>query len=138
MPICVTDCRIHSLKLEAWMSKLAAPLRIPPQLTKPPAAHTIMLNALYYFVTILLYRPYYNQTDQLAINEIAVKKCNAASARIISLFEVSLESMSAQCGKADQSLSFHSFSKYLPDSGSPRSRSCKSLSRRARPSCWRA
>ncbi|GAA5900029.1 uncharacterized protein JCM6883_006067 [Sporobolomyces salmoneus] len=77
-----------NLKLESWMSKLPASLRIPPQLTKPPPSHVIMLNALYHFVIILLYRPYYNNTDQLPIHEIAVKRCNAASSRIISLFEL--------------------------------------------------
>ncbi|GAA5963919.1 hypothetical protein JCM3765_006053 [Sporobolomyces pararoseus] len=76
-----------NLKLESWMSKLPSQLRIPPQLTKPPAAHIIMLNALYYFITILLYRPYYNYSDS-SISEIAIKRCNSASSRIISLFEL--------------------------------------------------
>ncbi|GAA5982315.1 hypothetical protein JCM5350_006141 [Sporobolomyces pararoseus] len=76
-----------NLKLESWMSKLPSQLRIPPQLTKPPAAHIIMLNALYHFITILLYRPYYNYSDS-SISDIAVKRCNSASSRIISLFEL--------------------------------------------------
>jgi len=78
-----------SLKLESWMSKLPDSLRVPPQLTKPPPGHVILLNALYHFVVILLYRPYYNlQGNSLPIHEISVKRCNAASSRIISLFEV--------------------------------------------------
>ncbi|GAA5881803.1 hypothetical protein JCM16303_006460 [Sporobolomyces ruberrimus] len=77
-----------NLKLESWLSKLPSQLQIPPQLTKPPPAHIILLNALYHFVTILLYRPYYNHQNQLDLNEVAVKRCNAASARIISLFEL--------------------------------------------------
>ncbi|GAA6059217.1 hypothetical protein JCM10212_006610 [Sporobolomyces blumeae] len=79
-----------NLKLESWMSKLPDPLRIPPQLTKPPPAHIITLNCLYYFVVILLHRPYYNQTGQVAlpINEAAIKRCNSAASRIVSLLEL--------------------------------------------------
>ncbi|GAA6008086.1 hypothetical protein JCM11491_001876 [Sporobolomyces phaffii] len=77
-----------NLKLESWMSKLPDQLRIPPQLTKPPPSHVILLNALYHFITILLYRPYYNHSDHLPINDVSVKRCNAASSRIISLFEL--------------------------------------------------
>ncbi|GAA5944992.1 uncharacterized protein JCM15063_000595 [Sporobolomyces koalae] len=77
-----------NLKLESWGSKLPARLRCTPQLTKAPPGHVILLNAAFHFVTILLYRPYYNHSDSLAINELAIKKCNAASSRIISLFEL--------------------------------------------------
>ncbi|GAA5831344.1 hypothetical protein JCM5353_008564 [Sporobolomyces roseus] len=78
-----------NLKLESWMSKLPDSLRVPPQLTKPPPGHVILLNALYHFVVILLYRPYYNlKENSLPIHDVAVKRCNAASSRIISLFEL--------------------------------------------------
>lgn len=84
---------LDSLKLESWMSKLPDSLRVPPQLTKPPPGHVILLNALYHFVVILLYRPYYNlKENSQPIHEVAVKRCNAASSRIISLFEVSFSS----------------------------------------------
>ncbi|GAA5948610.1 hypothetical protein JCM21900_005189 [Sporobolomyces salmonicolor] len=80
-----------NLKLEKWHSDLPDSLRIAPQTIKPPPAHIITLHLMYHFVVILLHRPYYsrhNSATNHPINDVAIKRCNASSARIVSLFEL--------------------------------------------------
>ncbi|GJN93253.1 hypothetical protein Rhopal_006300-T1 [Rhodotorula paludigena] len=80
-----------ALDLETWASSLPISLRIAPQTIKPPPPHIILLNALYQFVVILLYRPYYirhNAEMNSPLNDTAVKRCSSAATRIVALFEL--------------------------------------------------
>ncbi|KAK0202944.1 fungal-specific transcription factor domain-containing protein [Desarmillaria ectypa] len=73
------------IQLEKWYADLPEGLVLSSKNRSPP--HVIMLHAMYYFVVILLHRPFYIRGSSHG-NEFAVSRCSKASSRIVQLLDL--------------------------------------------------
>ncbi|KAK0457686.1 fungal-specific transcription factor domain-containing protein [Desarmillaria tabescens] len=73
------------IQLEKWYADLPEGLVLSSKNPSPP--HVIMLHAMYYFVVILLHRPFYLRGSSHG-NEFAVSRCSKASSRIVQLLDL--------------------------------------------------
>lgn len=75
-------CALYSVELERWYAELPSAIAISPYSRTPPPSHIITLHCTYWFISILLHRPYYTRVDGkelLPVNRIAVKHCERAA-----------------------------------------------------------
>ncbi|KAK0218096.1 fungal-specific transcription factor domain-containing protein [Armillaria fumosa] len=73
------------IQLEKWYADLPESLALSSKNSNPP--HVIMLHAMYYFVVILLHRPFYLRGSSHG-NGFAVSRCSKASSRIVQLLDL--------------------------------------------------
>ncbi|KAM0792179.1 hypothetical protein ACM66B_004876 [Microbotryomycetes sp. NB124-2] len=79
------------LELEKWHSSLPEPISISPYTHKQSPNHVITLHALFWFVVILLHRPYFSRPEgkpMLDVNKTAVQHCERAASKIVNLIEM--------------------------------------------------
>lgn len=79
------------LQLEKWQSDLPTQLQIGAHIVLPPPPHVIMLHCMYWFMSILLHRPFYrrqNNRVNTEVNDLAVKRCDRAATKIVTLFDL--------------------------------------------------
>lgn len=78
----VSDIRVQ---LDAWYDQLPTKLRVIPSSPFNAMPHVLMLHVSYWWFSILLHRPFYPHPEE---NQIAVKRCDAATDKIVQFFEI--------------------------------------------------
>lgn len=73
------------IRLEKWYADLPESLVLSSKNPSPP--HVIMLHAMYYFVVMLLHRPFYLRGSSYG-NEFAASRCYKASSRTVQLLDL--------------------------------------------------
>ncbi|KAK4053695.1 hypothetical protein OIV83_001351 [Microbotryomycetes sp. JL201] len=79
------------LELERWYGSLPDSISISPYTQKQYPNHVITLHALFWFVVVLLHRPYFSRPEgkpMLEVNKTAVLQCERAASKIVNLVEM--------------------------------------------------
>ncbi|KAF9011740.1 hypothetical protein BDQ17DRAFT_1503158 [Cyathus striatus] len=83
---------IHSLALNTWKSNLSSDVDLTPKSRSTATPHRLMLHLCYWWLTILIHRPFYHRTTKQihsSDKEIDhIKHCKRAAQNIMELAEI--------------------------------------------------